>query len=103
MFGSGSQQRSLAIVPSLITDWCDLFVLLSCQAYVFEGNIYYKPGVASQAVSLTHTGHEQQVVNGISDWTYEGKILQLYQKHWVWIKKKLAEVNFMANSIYKHY
>uniref|UniRef100_A0A667YFY0 Uncharacterized protein n=1 Tax=Myripristis murdjan TaxID=586833 RepID=A0A667YFY0_9TELE len=72
----------LAIVPSLITDWCDVFVLLSCQAYVFEGSIYYKPGVASQAVSLTHTGLEQQVVNGISDWTYEEEVLLTYAAHW---------------------
>uniref|UniRef100_A0A667Y9D6 Dipeptidyl peptidase like 10 n=1 Tax=Myripristis murdjan TaxID=586833 RepID=A0A667Y9D6_9TELE len=51
-------------------------------AYVFEGSIYYKPGVASQAVSLTHTGLEQQVVNGISDWTYEEEVLLTYAAHW---------------------
>ena len=51
------------------------FVSLSCQAYVFEGDIYYQSGVTSNPVRLTSTGQEPQVVNGLSDWTYEGRKL----------------------------
>lgn len=42
------------------------------QAYVFDGDIYYKPSVPSAPLRLTTTDQEQNVVNGLSDWTYEG-------------------------------
>ncbi|KAM4610195.1 inactive dipeptidyl peptidase 10 [Polymixia lowei] len=51
-------------------------------AYVFEGDIYYKPGVTGQPLRLTYTGQEQQVVNGLSDWTYEEEVLLTYAAHW---------------------
>ncbi|XP_067095583.1 inactive dipeptidyl peptidase 10 [Osmerus mordax] len=51
-------------------------------AYVFEGDIYYQPDVTSRALRLTATGQEEQVVNGISDWTYEEEILLSYPSHW---------------------
>ncbi|XP_056129435.1 inactive dipeptidyl peptidase 10 [Lampris incognitus] len=51
-------------------------------AYVFEGDIYYQPGVTSKSLRLTSTGQEQQVVNGLSDWTYEEEVLLTYTAHW---------------------
>ncbi|XP_034733366.1 inactive dipeptidyl peptidase 10 isoform X2 [Etheostoma cragini] len=51
-------------------------------AYVFEGDIYYKPSVSSKALRLTTTDLEQNVVNGLSDWTYEEEVLLTYVAHW---------------------
>ncbi|XP_032375937.1 inactive dipeptidyl peptidase 10 isoform X2 [Etheostoma spectabile] len=51
-------------------------------AYVFEGDIYYKPSVTSKALRLTTTDLEQNVVNGLSDWTYEEEVLLSYVAHW---------------------
>lgn len=41
---------------------------------MFDGDIYYKPSVTSQPLRLTTTDQEQRVLNGVSDWTYEGRI-----------------------------
>ncbi|XP_028265552.1 inactive dipeptidyl peptidase 10 [Parambassis ranga] len=51
-------------------------------AYVFDGDIYYKPTVTSKALRLTSSDEEQSVVNGLSDWTYEEEILLTYAAHW---------------------
>ncbi|CAG6021838.1 unnamed protein product [Menidia menidia] len=51
-------------------------------AFVFDGDIYYKPSVTSQSLRLTSTDQEQNVVNGISDWTYEEEVLLTYAAHW---------------------
>lgn len=45
-----------------------------CQAFVFDGDIYYKPSVTSDSLRLTSTYEDQKVVNGLSDWTYEGRM-----------------------------
>lgn len=42
------------------------------QAYVFNRDIYYMPSVTSKPLRLTNTDQERHVVNGLSDWTYEG-------------------------------
>ncbi|XP_071388393.1 inactive dipeptidyl peptidase 10 [Centroberyx affinis] len=51
-------------------------------AYVFDGDIYYKPGVTSKALRLTSSDQEPQVINGLSDWTYEEEVLLTYAAHW---------------------
>ncbi|XP_077402511.1 inactive dipeptidyl peptidase 10 isoform X2 [Vanacampus margaritifer] len=51
-------------------------------AFVFDGDIYYKPGVTSQALRLTSTGNQHSVANGLSDWTYEEEVLLSYAAHW---------------------
>ncbi|KAM6977229.1 inactive dipeptidyl peptidase 10 [Aplochiton taeniatus] len=51
-------------------------------AYVLDGDIYYQPDVSSQPLRLTSTGQEGQVVNGLSDWTYEEEILLTYPARW---------------------
>ncbi|XP_037540604.1 inactive dipeptidyl peptidase 10 [Nematolebias whitei] len=51
-------------------------------AYVFDGDIYYKPSVMSKALRLTSTNQEQNVVNGLSDWIYEEEVLLTYAAHW---------------------
>ncbi|XP_067384226.1 inactive dipeptidyl peptidase 10 isoform X1 [Channa argus] len=51
-------------------------------AYVFNGDVYYKPTVTSKPLRLTTTDQEQNVVNGISDWTYEEEVLLTYVAHW---------------------
>uniref|UniRef100_A0A665W652 Dipeptidyl-peptidase 6b n=1 Tax=Echeneis naucrates TaxID=173247 RepID=A0A665W652_ECHNA len=51
-------------------------------AYVFDGDIYYKPSVTSKALRLTITEQEQNVLNGLSDWTYEEEVLLTYAAHW---------------------
>ncbi|XP_070695526.1 inactive dipeptidyl peptidase 10 [Pempheris klunzingeri] len=51
-------------------------------AYVFDGDIYYKPSVTSQPLRLTFTDPEQNVMNGLSDWTYEEEVLLTYVAHW---------------------
>ncbi|KAM9830557.1 inactive dipeptidyl peptidase 10 isoform 2-T2 [Syngnathus typhle] len=51
-------------------------------AFVFDGDIYYKPSVTSQALPLTSTGDRHSVVNGLSDWTYEEEVLLSYVAHW---------------------
>uniref|UniRef100_A0A673CT00 Cytochrome c domain-containing protein n=1 Tax=Sphaeramia orbicularis TaxID=375764 RepID=A0A673CT00_9TELE len=51
-------------------------------AYVFDGDIYYKPSVTSKPLRLTSTDQEQNVVNGLSDWTYEEEVLLTYVAHW---------------------
>ncbi|XP_069560301.1 inactive dipeptidyl peptidase 10 [Brachyistius frenatus] len=50
-------------------------------AYVFDGDIYYKPSVTSNPLRLTST-EEQNVLNGLSDWTYEEEVLLKYAAHW---------------------
>lgn len=39
---------------------------------MFDGDIYYMQSVSSKALRLTSTDQERRVVNGLSDWTYEG-------------------------------
>uniref|UniRef100_A0A8C3ACI1 Uncharacterized protein n=1 Tax=Cyclopterus lumpus TaxID=8103 RepID=A0A8C3ACI1_CYCLU len=51
-------------------------------AYVFDGDIYYKPSATSKALRLTIADLEQNVVNGLSDWTYEEEVLLTYVAHW---------------------
>ncbi|XP_076596619.1 inactive dipeptidyl peptidase 10 [Chaetodon auriga] len=51
-------------------------------AYMFDGDIYYKPSVTSKPLRLTATDQEQNVVNGLSDWTYEEEVLLTYVAHW---------------------
>uniref|UniRef100_A0A8C4GT28 Inactive dipeptidyl peptidase 10 n=1 Tax=Dicentrarchus labrax TaxID=13489 RepID=A0A8C4GT28_DICLA len=51
-------------------------------AYVFDGDIYYKPSVTSKPLRLTTADLEQNVVNGLSDWTYEEEVLLTYVAHW---------------------
>uniref|UniRef100_A0AAZ1Y4W0 Dipeptidyl-peptidase 6b n=1 Tax=Oreochromis aureus TaxID=47969 RepID=A0AAZ1Y4W0_OREAU len=51
-------------------------------AFVFDGDIYYKPSVTSEPLRLTSTDQEQYVVNGLSDWTYEEEVLLQYAAHW---------------------
>ncbi|KAG7221714.1 hypothetical protein INR49_000081 [Caranx melampygus] len=51
-------------------------------AYVFDGDIYYKPSVTSKPLRLTTTEPDQNVVNGLSDWTYEEEVLLTYDAHW---------------------
>uniref|UniRef100_A0AAX7UGC7 Dipeptidyl-peptidase 6b n=1 Tax=Astatotilapia calliptera TaxID=8154 RepID=A0AAX7UGC7_ASTCA len=51
-------------------------------AFVFDGDIYYKPSVTSEPLRLTSTDQEQYVVNGLSDWTYEEEVLLQYATHW---------------------
>ncbi|XP_045912490.1 inactive dipeptidyl peptidase 10 isoform X4 [Micropterus dolomieu] len=51
-------------------------------AYVFDGDIYYKPSVTSKPLRLTTTDQEQNVVNGLSDWIYEEEVLLTYVAHW---------------------
>uniref|UniRef100_A0A671VCZ5 Inactive dipeptidyl peptidase 10-like n=1 Tax=Sparus aurata TaxID=8175 RepID=A0A671VCZ5_SPAAU len=50
-------------------------------AYVFDGDIYYKPSVTGKPLRLTTT-EELNVVNGLSDWTYEEEVLLTYVAHW---------------------
>uniref|UniRef100_A0A3Q2CQY5 Inactive dipeptidyl peptidase 10-like n=1 Tax=Cyprinodon variegatus TaxID=28743 RepID=A0A3Q2CQY5_CYPVA len=50
-------------------------------AFVFDGDIYYKPSVPSNPLRLTSTEEDQNVVNGLSDWTYE-EVLLTYAAHW---------------------
>ncbi|XP_057676298.1 inactive dipeptidyl peptidase 10 isoform X3 [Corythoichthys intestinalis] len=51
-------------------------------AFVFDGDIYYKSSVTSQALRLTSTGDRHRVVNGLSDWTYEEEVLLSYAANW---------------------
>ncbi|XP_041860692.1 inactive dipeptidyl peptidase 10 isoform X1 [Melanotaenia boesemani] len=51
-------------------------------AYVFDGDIYYKASMTSKPLRLTSTDQEQNVVNGLSDWTYEEEVLLTYTAHW---------------------
>ncbi|KAM6925539.1 inactive dipeptidyl peptidase 10 [Xenentodon cancila] len=51
-------------------------------AYVFDGDIYYKPSVTSTPLRLTSTDQQQHVTNGLSDWTYEEEVLLTYAAHW---------------------
>uniref|UniRef100_A0A3B3Z5P2 Peptidase S9 prolyl oligopeptidase catalytic domain-containing protein n=1 Tax=Poecilia mexicana TaxID=48701 RepID=A0A3B3Z5P2_9TELE len=50
-------------------------------AFVFDGDIYYKPSVTSDSLRLTSTDEDQKVLNGLSDWTYE-EVLLTYAAHW---------------------
>nr|XP_046167967.1 inactive dipeptidyl peptidase 10-like [Oncorhynchus gorbuscha] len=49
--------------------------------YIFQNNLYYQPGVYSGPVRLSTTG-SGSVINGLSDWTYEEEILQVYPAYW---------------------
>ncbi|XP_016891735.1 inactive dipeptidyl peptidase 10 isoform X2 [Cynoglossus semilaevis] len=51
-------------------------------AFVFDGDIYYKPSVNAEAMRLTTTGQGHNMVNGISDWTYEEEVLLTSAAHW---------------------
>ncbi|XP_018616060.2 inactive dipeptidyl peptidase 10 isoform X1 [Scleropages formosus] len=62
--------------------------------YIYDNNIYYRPEVSSSALRLTSTGREGLVVNGLTDWIYEGanvydhlvmwteEVLLSYPAHW---------------------
>ncbi|KAG7281131.1 hypothetical protein CRUP_027668 [Coryphaenoides rupestris] len=50
--------------------------------YVHGGDIFYQPSVSSPSLRLTTSGQESQVVNGLSDWTYEEEVLLSYAAHW---------------------
>ncbi|XP_054639787.1 inactive dipeptidyl peptidase 10 [Dunckerocampus dactyliophorus] len=51
--------------------------------FFLDGDIFYKPGVSSQALRLTSTGGQHsRVLNGLSDWTYEEEVLLSYVAHW---------------------
>uniref|UniRef100_H2ML62 Inactive dipeptidyl peptidase 10-like n=1 Tax=Oryzias latipes TaxID=8090 RepID=H2ML62_ORYLA len=50
-------------------------------AFVFDGNIYYKPNVTSKPLRLTSTDKQLNIVNGLSDWTYE-EVLLTYPANW---------------------
>uniref|UniRef100_A0A8C7G1R6 Inactive dipeptidyl peptidase 10-like n=1 Tax=Oncorhynchus kisutch TaxID=8019 RepID=A0A8C7G1R6_ONCKI len=56
-----------------------------CQAYVFEGDIYYQTEVTSKPLRLTATGRAGLVVNGLSDWIYEEEVLLTFSANW-WSK-----------------
>ena len=50
-------------------------------AYVFKGNIYYKPRVRSKKVyPITSDGVEGKIFNGIPDWVYEGTLISYFQR-----------------------
>uniref|UniRef100_A0AAQ4QNA3 Dipeptidyl-peptidase 6b n=1 Tax=Gasterosteus aculeatus aculeatus TaxID=481459 RepID=A0AAQ4QNA3_GASAC len=51
-------------------------------AYVFDGDIYYRPNVNNKDLRLTTTDLEHNVVNGLSDWTYEEEVLLTHVAHW---------------------
>ncbi|XP_033933791.1 inactive dipeptidyl peptidase 10-like, partial [Pseudochaenichthys georgianus] len=51
-------------------------------AFVFDGDIYYQPSVSSRALRLTDSDPEQNLQNGLSDWTYEEEVLLSYAAHW---------------------
>ena len=55
-------------------------------AYVYRGNIYYKPGVQSSKVyPLTSDGTDEvflgPIYNGIPDWVYEGNYIAVPMLH----------------------
>lgn len=47
---------------------------------MFDGDIYYKPSVTGKPLRLTATDQEQHVVNGLSDWTYEGRMYSSFTR-----------------------
>uniref|UniRef100_A0A4W5N9X1 Inactive dipeptidyl peptidase 10-like n=1 Tax=Hucho hucho TaxID=62062 RepID=A0A4W5N9X1_9TELE len=86
--------------PSLYLPCSDNGLVLSlccCQAYVFEGDIYYQPAMTSKPLRLTSTGREGLVVNGLSDWMYEEEVLLTYSAHW-WSKDGARLAYFTINN-----
>ena len=47
------------------------------QAYVSDYNIFIKSDVTAEAVQVTHNGKKNEILNGIPDWIYEGKLYSL--------------------------
>lgn len=47
---------------------------------MFRGDIYYMASIGSKPLRLTHTDPEPHVVNGLSDWTYEGGMFGFFQQ-----------------------
>ncbi|KAK7938506.1 hypothetical protein WMY93_001832 [Mugilogobius chulae] len=43
-------------------------------AYVSDFNVFLKSSVDGQAVQVTHNGAENEILNGIPDWTYEEEV-----------------------------
>lgn len=43
-------------------------------AYVADYNVFLKSNVNADAVQVTHNGKENEVLNGIPDWTYEEEV-----------------------------
>ena len=43
------------------------------QAYVWRNNVYVKASPGTPAARVTETGQENQLLNGIPDWVYEGE------------------------------
>ncbi|KAH0629178.1 hypothetical protein JD844_011048 [Phrynosoma platyrhinos] len=50
--------------------------------FVLDNDIYYQPGVYSQARQITSSGRLGAVFNGIPDWLYEEEILHSASAHW---------------------
>lgn len=73
-------------------------VCCPCQAFVFDGDIYYKPSVNAEAMRLTTTGQGHNMVNGISDWTYEGGVSRL-QDNINTLKPELRCIHFCKNML----
>lgn len=43
------------------------------QAYVSDFNVFFKSDVTAEAVQVTHNGKENEILNGVPDWVYEGE------------------------------
>lgn len=43
-------------------------------AYVSDYNVFLKSNVNSDAIQVTHNGKENEILNGIPDWTYEEEV-----------------------------
>nr|XP_009859689.1 inactive dipeptidyl peptidase 10 isoform X2 [Ciona intestinalis] len=50
--------------------------------YVIDGDVYYKPSVAGDAIRLTRDGVYGVVINGLTDWLYEDEIFGTNVAHW---------------------
>lgn len=48
---------------------------------MFDGDIYYVPSASAKPLRLTHTEQERHVVNGLSDWTYEGGMRSAFPRN----------------------
>lgn len=55
-------------------DVSNILILFVPKAYVWKYNIYLKMNATAEPVQVTNNGKENEILNGVPDWVYEGDL-----------------------------
>ncbi len=68
-------------------------------AFVKDNNIYIKNLTSGTVIQLTHDGHKNNVINGLSDWVYEEEFELIEAYKWSPDSKKIAFLRFDESKV----